>query len=85
MAGNSQPGETFAEFKAFQAQRRKELWSLLGELPWDHKPGPAKVLSTEKHEGYTLERLVLDLNGVEPVSALLLIPDKRAAQAPGLL
>ena len=46
---------------------------------------PATVLATEKHDGYTLERLVLDLNGVEPVPALLLIPDKRAARAPGLL
>ncbi len=73
------------DFAAHQAQRRKDLWSLLGDLPWQHKPGPAKVLSTEKRDGYTLERLVLDLNGLEPVPALLLIPDRRAARAPGLL
>jgi hypothetical protein len=42
-------------------------------------------VSTERHEGYTLERLVLDLNGVEPVPALMLIPDKRQTPAPGLL
>ena len=77
--------KTPAEFAAFQAQRRKELWSLLGDLPWGHKPGPPTVLATEKHDGYTLERVVLDLNGVEPVPAVLLIPDKRAARAPGLL
>jgi cephalosporin-C deacetylase-like acetyl esterase len=29
--------------------------------------------------------MLLDLNGVEPVPALLLVPDKRAARAPGLL
>jgi dienelactone hydrolase len=74
-----------AAFAAYQARRRRELWSLLGDLPWQHKPGPAKLLKTEKHEGYTLERLVLDLNGVEPVPALLLIPDKRKERAPGLL
>jgi hypothetical protein len=85
MSGNPHPEKTLAEFLAFQARRRKELWSLLGDLPWGHKPGPAKVLATEKHDGYTLERLVLDLNGVELVPALLLIPDKRAAHAPGLL
>jgi len=85
MRATSQPDESAAEFAAHQAQRRKELWSLLGDLPWDHQPGPAKVLKTEKHDGYTLERLALDLNGVEPVPALLLIPDKRAARAPGLL
>jgi hypothetical protein len=58
----SQIEMTPAEFAAFQAGRRKELWSLLGELPWGHKPGPATVLATEKHDGYTLERLVLDLH-----------------------
>jgi hypothetical protein len=85
MSGKPLPEKNPAEFSAFQAQRRKELWSLLGDLPWGHKPGPATVLATEKHDGYTLERLVLDLNGIEPVPALLLIPDQRAARAPGLL
>ncbi len=70
-AAQPQAGEAFA---AFQARRRKELWGLLGDLPWDHKPGPASVLKSERHDGYTLERLVLDLNGIEPVPALLLIP-----------
>ena len=72
-------------FAAHQEQRRKELWKLLGDLPWQHRPGAPKLLSTEKHDGYTLERLVLDLNGEEPVPALLLIPDKRKSPAPGLL
>jgi hypothetical protein len=85
MSGKPSLEKTPAEFAAFQARRRKELWSLLGDLPWSHQPGPATVLATEKHDGYTLERLVLDLNGIEPVPALLLIPDERAARAPGLL
>ncbi len=85
MLGNAHPDETLVEFTAFQARRRKELWNLLGDLPWAHRPGPATVMATEKHDGYTLDRLVLDLNGIEPVPALLLIPDKRAARAPGLL
>jgi len=76
---------TSEEFAAFQARRRKELWSLLGDLPWSHKPRPATLLATEKHDGFTLERLVLDLNGIEPVPALLLLPNKRPARAPGLL
>jgi hypothetical protein len=76
---------TPAEFAAYQAERRQELWGLLGDLPWSHEPGPATVLAREKHDGYTLERLVLDLNGIEPVPALLLLPDKRPARAPGLL
>ena len=79
------PYESPDAFAAYQERRRKELWSLLGDLPWQHRAEKPKLLSTEKHEGYTLERLVLDLNGIEPVPALLLIPDKRTAPAPGLL
>jgi len=79
------PDHDTASFASMQAERRRELWSLLGELPRQHRSGPAKVLRTEKHEGYTLERLILDLNGEEPVPALLLIPDKRQTPAPGLL
>jgi len=48
---------------------------------WEHKPGPAEILSKEEHEDNTLERIVLELNGVEPVPALLLIPRKRQTPA----
>lgn len=89
-AGLPPPGEARAgardeHFAAHQEERRRELWSLLGDLPWQHQPGPTKLLKTEKHDGYTLERLLLDWNGVEPVPALLLIPDKLQKPAPGLL
>jgi hypothetical protein len=73
------------EFATYQERRRWELWGLLGDLPWDHRPAPPRIVSREKHEGYTLERLVLDLNGIEPVPSLLLIPDRRQKPAPGLL
>ncbi len=72
-------------FEEHQKVRRNELWSLLGDLPVQKKPPVPRVVSTEKHDGYTLERLSLDLNGIEPVPALLLIPDKRQSPAPGLL
>lgn len=73
------------EFAIYQERRRWQLWSILGDLPWNHQPAPAQLARTEKHDGYTLERLILDLNGVEPVPALLLIPDRRPTHAPGLL
>jgi len=76
---------TTAAFFERQARRRQELWNLLGELPREHRPQPAKVLSVEQHSGYKLERLELDLNGLEPVPALLLIPNQRQAKASGLL
>jgi hypothetical protein len=71
-------------FAAEQAKRRRELWGLLGDLP-ERRPPAAKPLRTEKHDGFTLEHLELDLNGVEPVPAYLLLPDRRPAKAPGLL
>jgi hypothetical protein len=80
-----QKKKTARGFAAYQQSRRKELWGLLGDLPWDRKPAPPKLIKTEKHDGYTLERLVLDLNGIEPVPAILLIPEKRRERAPGLL
>ena len=72
-------------FSEYQERRRRELWGVLGDLPWNHKSAPPQRVRTEKHDGYTLERWVLDLNGVEPVPALLLIPDHRQNPAPGLL
>jgi hypothetical protein len=72
-------------FAATQERRRQELWGLLGDLPWQYRPGPPKLVATEEHDGYRLERLILDVNGSEPVPALLLIPDKREIRAPGLL
>jgi hypothetical protein len=72
------------EFAARQERRRKELWSLLGDLPERRQP-KAKLLKTEQGDGYSLEYLELDLNGIEPVPALLLLPDKRPDKAPGLI
>lgn len=85
LARDSRLGIESDSFFAYQERRRKELWGLLGELPWQHKPGPPRLLSKEEHEGYTLERLMLDLNGIESVPALMLIPRKRRTPAPGLL
>lgn len=79
------PEETKAEFAARQADRRQELWDLLGDLPTRHTPEPPKLLKTEQKEGYRLEHLSLNLNPFEPVPALLLIPDKVKKPAPGLL
>ena len=83
------PGDSLplgrAAFARYQQRRRRELWGLLGDLPWSHKPGPPKLRKVEKGPGYTLEHLELDLNGIEKVPAILLIPEKRQPKAPGLL
>src|SRR5262245_27221242 len=83
--GAMQSVKTKREFSAYQQKRRKLLWSLLGDLPFNHRPKPPKLIKTEKGADYALEHLELDLNGIEPVPALLLIPDKRQNPAPGLL
>jgi hypothetical protein len=75
---------TWDEFGARQQRRRQELWGLLGDLPL-HRPATARRLHTEAGPGYTLEHLELDLNGIEPVPALLLVPEKRPRPAPALL
>src|SRR5260370_42280692 len=72
------------QFQAHQSKRRKELWSLLGDLPLRTKP-QAKLLKSEKFNDYTLEHLELDLNGQEAVPAYLLLPDNRPQPAPGLI
>src|SRR5690349_21674985 len=56
--------DSLASFTERQIMRRRELWRLLGDLPWKHRPEPPRLLRKEEHDGYTLERLVLDLNGV---------------------
>jgi len=83
MAGAAAQGES--SFAVEQEKRRRELWGLLGDLPWKHQSGAARLVRKEEHKGYALERLVLDLNGIEEVPALLLIPEKRQEKAPGLL
>ena len=77
--------ETGNAFSSYQKLRREALWGLLGDLPWQHELAPPKVVHTEDHDQYTLHRLVMDLNGIEPVPALLLIPKRLQRPAPGLL
>lgn len=74
---------TSAEFTDRQTKRREELWSLLGDLPEKRTP-TAQVISTEQLDGYKLEHLILDLNGIQPVPALMLIPDNIKQPAPAM-
>ena len=74
---------TMKNFTKHQKKRRKELWDLLGDLPEARTP-TATLRKKERHEGYTLEHLYLDLNGIEKVPAILLIPDNIQTPAPAL-
>jgi cephalosporin-C deacetylase-like acetyl esterase len=76
--------DTRQDFKQFQEVRRKELWGLLGDLPERREP-VATAQKREQHAGYTLEHLELELNGIQPVPALMLIPDNIKTPAPGMI
>lgn len=55
-------------------RRRRQLWGLLGDLPDRDRPIAAQVLDRQQRDGYELEILLLDLNGLEPVPAHFVKP-----------
>src|SRR3954453_19523156 len=67
------------------AARRRELYSLLGDLPPRDRPIHARTLSTEERPGYLLEKLVLDVNGLEPAPAYFIKPKAARGPMPAIL
>jgi hypothetical protein len=65
--------------------RRAELYSLLGDLPDRHRPISAETVAVEEREEYVLEKLVLDLNGLERAPAFFVRPHGLTAPAPTML
>ncbi len=65
--------------------RRDELYGLLGHLPPRDRPVSAQLLSGEDRGGYTLEKLVLDLNGEQPAPAYFARPKGRTGRLPTVL
>ena len=53
---------------------RQALYALLGDLPSRDRAVSAKVVSRTESDVYVLEKLVLDLNGVECVPAYFVKP-----------
>jgi hypothetical protein len=68
-----------------QENRRRELYALLGDLPDRTRPVSAQTISETQADGYTVERLVLDLNGLEPVPAVFVRPTGHAGPFPCVL
>jgi len=68
-----------------QATRREELYTLLGDLPDRNRPISSRLVSTETRDGYVLEKLVLDLNGLEPVPAYFVRPVEMTGKRPTVL
>ena len=68
----SQPGSSAVK-RMFNddESRRRELYALLGKLPPRNRKVSAQLVSMEDRGAYTLEKLVLDLNGVEATRQIL--------------
>ncbi|MBD0257527.1 MAG: alpha/beta hydrolase, partial [Cytophagales bacterium] len=65
--------------------RRKELYHLLGKLPDRNRPLPVQVAGTEDRGEFILEKLLLDLNGYEPVPAYFTRPKDAPGKVPVVL
>ena len=66
-------------------EHRQHLYRLLGELPDRHRKINVDVVSIEQRETYQLEKLMLDLNGEEPVPAYFVRPHKQTNPMPTIL
>lgn len=66
-------------------ERRAALYALMGDLPARDRPLRAEVVKREETPHYLLERLVLDLNGEEPVPAVFTIPKTGSGKRPTIL
>ena len=65
--------------------RRQELYELMGKLPDRSRHISASTIAKETRNGYILEKLMLDLNGVEPVPAYFVRPETGTGQLPTVL
>ncbi len=75
-SGNSNEANEFMpSVQEDQAERRKLLYSLLGDLPDRRRAISARLVSRTKTDKYQLERLELDLNGLETVPAYFVLPN----------
>lgn len=66
-------------------QRRAELYGLLGDLPDRDRPIDVRTIHEERFPNYVLEKLELDLNGLEKAQALLVRPAKGDGPFPAIL
>lgn len=66
-------------------QKRQDLYNLLGDLPDRHLQISSRSISIKERENFFIERLILDLNGIEPVPALFISPKRNSGKTPVVL
>jgi len=74
-----------SNFTSRQKAQREKLFSMLGDLPENYVTKPPRLVKKEQYDGYTLEYLDFDFNGIERVPGILLVPDKIKEKAPCML
>ena len=67
------------------SERREKLHGLLADLPDRGRPVSHRTVAVEQGEKYVLERLCLDLNGIEEVPAYFVRPPGPDVQRPTIL
>jgi dienelactone hydrolase len=65
--------------------RRQELYDLLGDLPSKSRTITAEKVSEVEQENYIIEKLILNLNGIEPVPAYFVKPKHSSTKNPTIL
>lgn len=66
-------------------ERRKFLYNLLGDLPAPSYKISSRLIAKEERQNYLLEKLILDLNGLETVPAYFVKPKNFVGRAPAIL
>ena len=82
MSKEQKRGEEARNAKPLQ---RKKLYELLGKLPDKKNPISAKLISKEETPYFVLEKMLLDLNGIEPVPAYMIRPIHAPQRVPVVL
>ena len=62
---------------------KKTLYSLLGKLPDRNHPIKVQLISREETNDLIIERLMLDLNGIEQIPAYFTKPKNSSGKIPG--
>ena len=85
MAGGRTVAGAPAQVGGRDAERRAELYRLLGDLPDRQRPVAGRKLDEGERDGFLLERWELDLNGIEAVPAYVARPRGATGRRPAVV
>lgn len=81
----AEPGANLVMSADVAEGRRRQLYDLMGDLPPRDRPIAVERVGSEERQGYFLEKLVLDLNGVELAPAYFARPKEGTGPFPVIL